>query len=122
MVPARPMRLSAPDQSSTSGDRMLFHQRLPLDKGRRAALVGVPDPLIPLGLERKGLIEAFGGGRRCFLFPRRRSGGAGMGNVPQRAGSIVLVDPHEFGEIDLRERGTASDFEQVLVILVGRVL
>ena len=69
-VPARPMRLSAPDQSSTSGDRMLFHQRLPLDKGRRAALVGVPDPLIPLGLERKGLIEAFGGGRRCFLFPR----------------------------------------------------
>ena len=69
-VPARQMRLSAPDQSSTSGDRMLFHQRLPLDKGRRAALVGVPDPLIPLGLERKGLIEAFGGGRRCFLFPR----------------------------------------------------
>lgn len=45
-----------------------------------------------------------------------------MSDVPQSPRSVVLIEPHEFGEVGLRKFRPPLDLQQVLVVVMRGIL
>src|SRR5262249_15222772 len=87
---------------------------------RRARGIGALNPRVSASLEGKGVCDAIVRAFRSFL--SARFGPSAMRQIPQRPRAIVPVETHEFREIGPRQLRVALDLEQILVVLVRRVI